>query len=556
MKLPVLLFGVALLPSLALAQSTTVVPAGMANSNTGSTTLAWTRSTFRFQMLYDESHFLSQGIDYPIQITRIKYRAAGGATSPGGETYTGVSVDMSSSPSDWSNPSTTFAANVGTDNTQVFNGSVTATAATGGSPNDYIIDIQLTTPFTYDPTSNLDLLVDVTAPNPPSAATVPSFAASSSATDMARRVSSSNPASATGSLSSFALVMMLDFNPVNAATATKFGQGCMSGAVSFYETFNVGGFDLGGTATTTNSILLTPTGSGYAVSNGNNSWFTPTSADLGLADDALSTPQTLPFTFLFPGGSTTDILVGSNGYVYLDTTQTSTTSVGDAMRLLTGGARLAPLWHDMNPATGGSVHFDVDPANNAVYVTWLQVPHFDNAQNLTTMQLAIFSDGRVEYRYRDVANGAGLTGWSPGGGARDDGGLDISTELPFITEPDLDPLVLEPISRPRLGGVLQLELRNIPSSTRIAAINFGLARLNPPVDLGIIGMTTCHMYASLEAYALLTPSGSTQTYQLNIPNDTRLQGNHLYAWSVATAPGYNALGLITSNAVDLLFDVN
>src|SRR5690606_14838799 len=96
-KLP-LLVGIAVLQTAIAAQSV-VVPNGMAQSNTGTSTFVWRNTEFHFQMLYDPQHFLAQGVNYPITISRLQFRAAGGATSTGGETYNGVTVQMSSSPS-------------------------------------------------------------------------------------------------------------------------------------------------------------------------------------------------------------------------------------------------------------------------------------------------------------------------------------------------------------------------------------------------------------------------------------------------------------------------
>ena len=383
-KLPLLL-GVAVLHT-ALAAQSVVIPNGMAQTNSGTSTLMWRNTEFHFQMLYDPQHFLAQGINYPITITRLQFRAGGGATSTGGETYTGVNVQMSSSPSDWSNPSTTFATNRGADNSLVFNGNVVCLAAQGlPSPNTYIIDIPLSTPFSYDPTSGTNLCIEVDAPAPIPTG-LPTMAGSSNSAHMARRISSAARAATTGTLSDFAAVVLMDFTAVpNAATATPYGEGCMSSGLSFYETLLAGSFDLQGTASATNSVRMTSVGGGYAVAPGSNTWFTPVAAPLTLADDALAPASTLPFTYNFPGGSTSAIQICSNGFVYLDTVSTSTTSVGSGALLTTGGPRHAPLWVDIDPSVGGTVTYDVDPNNTAVYVTWSGVPRFGIATELNTL---------------------------------------------------------------------------------------------------------------------------------------------------------------------------
>lgn len=546
----------AILASTLPAQSI-VVPNGMANGNPGTTTLAWRNTLFRFQMIYDTSHFLDQGINYPITISRLRYRAGGGATSTGGETYPGVTVQMSSSPSDWNGASTTFATNRGTDNTTVFTGTVTCAAATGATPNNYIIDIPLTTPFVYDPMEGLDLCIEVDSPAAPIPTGVPTMAASSNVGHLARRVSTASANAATGTLSYFALVCMMDYTPVpNAATATKYGAGCVGKAQVFYETFAAGTLDLQGSPGAPNSILMTPLGSRYAVTPGSNAWYTPTTTALVLSDDQLTPPLGMPFTFNHPGGSTSSILACSNGYVFLDVTQTSTTASATPGQLVAEGARLAPLWNDLDPSAGGAVFFDVDPSNSAVYVTWDQVPVFNVPGSSNTLQLAIFNDGRIEYRYQVCQHGNGLVGWTPGGSPRDGGGIDISAAMPFLTEPDNYPLALEPTNRPRLGGNHRLEIRDIPSGATLGAMALGFTQHAPGIPLDLIGMAGCTQLASYDGTFAFVPSGTSLLVPLQIPMDTALAGLHVYGQAVSSGSVFTPLGLITSNGVDLLLDLN
>ena len=535
-----------------------VIPKGMDPTYTGNTSLIWRNTAFHFQMFYDPSHFLDQGIDYPITITRLQFRAINGATSAGGETYVGTTIAMSSSPSSYAAPSTTFAANVGADVVTVYSGDVVCTAASGSTPNDWHIDVTLQTPFVYDPTGGLDLCLDVTAPFAPAPTGVPNNAASSSYTrDLARRLSTNNPASATGGLSSFASVIKMDYTaPGDLASATPYGAGCNDTALSFYENLGVQLWDLSGTAGSPNSVRMTPTGAGYVVTPGSNAWFTPTSADLALGDDALSAAQPLGFSFPYPGGITTDILVCSNGFAWLDTAQTAATFAGNPTRLLGEAPRLAPLWHDMNPTTGGTVHFDVDPSGTAAYVTWLAVPRFGVAASLNTCQLALFADGSVEYRYEVCDVGPGLVGFSIGGGANDPGNTDISAAIPFTTVADQYPLTLANTNRPKINSTFNVEVRNIVPSAVIAGVNFGFGPQSPGLDLAFIGAPTCELNAQIALSVPLTISGATTPISLTIPNDPTLNNVHLYAQAFTVAPGVNQGGIVLSNGLDVGFGLN
>ena len=109
------------------------------------------------------------------------------------------------------------------------------------------------------------------------------------------------------------------------------------------------------------------------------------------------------------------------------------------------------------------MQFDTDPQNGAAYVTFTNVPEAGTA-NVSTFQLAFFSSGIVEYRYQACAVGdhIALTGWSPGGGGRDPGPVDLSTAVPIQTGTDASPLQLTAAGRPILGTGVVMTASNVP----------------------------------------------------------------------------------------------
>ncbi|MEC7584350.1 MAG: trypsin-like peptidase domain-containing protein [Planctomycetota bacterium] len=148
------------------------------------------------------------------------------------------------------------------------------------------------------------------------------------------------------------------------ATATNYGQGCYEQTASFLEEFPAGSFDLSGTGSVPNVVRFTPMGtpvSGYAVAAAPPAWRNPTSADLGLGDDAVTPSQFLGFGFQYPGGLTAVTRMCSNGYVWLNGATTTADWSPTAAELVSEPARLCPLWMDLNPAGGGNTHFDVTP---------------------------------------------------------------------------------------------------------------------------------------------------------------------------------------------------
>src|SRR5690606_6773857 len=135
---------------------------------------------------------------------------------------------------------------------------------------------------------------------------------------------------------------------------------------------------------------------GYVVVPGSNTWFTPQS-QLALTDNTVSAALPLGFTFpLATGTSTTSIWVCDDGYLWLESAGIAdfTPAVNE---LLSQGARLAPCWMSLSPSN--NVYFDVDGSGQAAYVTWLDIAETGNSASRITMQVALFANGDIEYRY-------------------------------------------------------------------------------------------------------------------------------------------------------------
>jgi hypothetical protein len=115
-------------------------------------------SSLRDQQVYAASQFGSGGL-----ITQIAFRPdfnLGGAFS---STIDNIRIDLSTTSRAPNELSTTFASNVGTDDTIVFNGPLTLSSSFTGpdvGPKAFDIVINLTTPFLYSPGLG-NLLLDV-----------------------------------------------------------------------------------------------------------------------------------------------------------------------------------------------------------------------------------------------------------------------------------------------------------------------------------------------------------------------------------------------------------
>ena len=75
------------------------------------------------------------------------------------------------------------------------------------------------------------------------------------------------------------------------------------------------------------------------------------------------------------------------------------------------------------------------------------------------------------------------------------------------------------------------------------------------LDLGVIGMPGCELYASLDVLVTVPLPGPLTTFPLAIPNVPALAGSLLFGQSAAFVPTANPLGIATSNGVKLTLGV-
>ncbi|HEX6810310.1 MAG TPA: PKD domain-containing protein [Planctomycetota bacterium] len=165
------LVAVAAFAAASTAQVTLVTPNGYANAvGNANNTLPWGLATSRarIQFLIDSTHFTAQGATMPISISRLRYRPLSQLTTTpavwSGGSWPNVRIDLATSPLDWTQASSVFANNLGSDRTTVMQGPVTVSPGATTGPGVVVpwhITIPLSTPFVYDPTSGDDLTIDI-----------------------------------------------------------------------------------------------------------------------------------------------------------------------------------------------------------------------------------------------------------------------------------------------------------------------------------------------------------------------------------------------------------
>lgn len=349
----------------------------------------------------------------------------------------------------------------------------------------------------------------------------------------------------------------------DSAMTRTFGTGCYRTQPTFYEVFPVppATFDLG------NSVIrMANQGAGYLVTSAPLAWFPPVSPSLTLTppaqtatpaapwDDGLSAPRTLPFTFPYPGGSTSQVVICSNGCVFLQPSNNPAAfggPGGGTSGLLTDMPRLAPFWGDLDANAAGSIHFDV--VGQTAYVTWLNVPEVNSPQTTSSFQVAISSNGTVEYRYQTCAiTAAGvLTGWSPGNNATDPTGRDLSASLPFVAADGSPPLALNLSARPILGTTVNLVTSDIRTGSVIGFLFLGFGAIPSGIDLTGFGMPDCRQYINPAVSNLFVATGPIATTPWALPGAANLVGIQITGQSAALASGLNNAGILTSNGLCL-----
>jgi hypothetical protein len=601
--LPALLAAVALASAVA-AQQLAQLPdnhtlsKSATQNHAGGTTNYWGLASTtgrRFQVLYDASHFTGvQGVTGPMTIQHLRFRGEDSEHNVGGQTYTGVTVNVyKTTLASAAALSTTFATNLAplAPATTTLIGTLslptlTVGASLGRSPNNDIIDLDFSAgpAVVFDPSggsgAEVNLLVDVSytgaaAATDPQASTMVAIQDTAGAVAFVRgrAVYAASAAAATGTASALPPTMRVEyagsggFTALTPARNERYGAACGGSPSSFYQLFaSHQYFDLKdpGQVDGLSGLRMIPdvypnpntytvTGGAAAVDLANG--LLP--AATRVQDDA-TFAHALPAgaAFSYPGGpagGSSAFRPSTNGYIIVDPTSTETASdfsptvlefLGSAA---THQARFAPFWHDLSPNKNAPPLAFADPqsglhvvnhvAGNEVLVTWYRVGRFNSVaqvfQESHTMQASFnWVTGVVEFRY----------------GPMDELWADtFSGQVSGIVG----------FSRGRIGGTtssvdpqsrdLSIE-RPFSTSVEGTASNMGLSAVSAPIASGPIYGGRGFVGQSLTWNVTNVPAGTFVGAQLVDINNTR-PGLQL--------PGITAPGCMLSTSTGAsLFEVN
>jgi hypothetical protein len=301
-------------------------------------------------------------------------------------------------------------------------------------------------------------------------------------------------------------------------------------------------------APTTPSLTLGTTGS--------------SSCGTGCWDDGLSTPITLPFTFNYPGGSTDDITIGSNGFIYLGAIANNAytwcgPANGSLAVLVNNAPRISAYFHDLDPSLTGGIYYEIEAGGSSVTITWENVPEWNVPGTSNTMQLTLDASSNVFLTYGNLANTAqdAYWGFMPGNGTALEPPLDISALLTtgamtYTSGDGAFSPVLELDARPVIGTTITFTTTNVIPGTILQVLAAGTALPPAPVNLGIIGMADC--FLQVNPIVLLTGvinPNNEFTQPLVVPNDISLFNAQLGLQAAPFSPGYNSLGFLISNGL-------
>jgi hypothetical protein len=332
------------------------------------------------------------------------------------------------------------------------------------------------------------------------------------------------------------------------AEVTTIGFGCdgtsCAEAIYEYPTFGLAN----------SSITFQYVNGDYVFLPGQGTWIPASGSNLGLGDNT-EVIRNLGFTMPYPGGSTNQIRICSNGWI-VDGQFTGASNILPDVSAFLAHAMWAPLWHDLNPSAGGSVWFDA--STTVTTVTWVTVPNFFNSGS-STFQVQFWINGDVHFLYQNISvSGDYLTGFSQDT-TNDPGSVVMATAagsgLGVCTNaaPELSFSVSAP---PVLGTTFDLITSDLPVSTIFGLAILSTTPINPGVSLTPLGMSGCELYQTIDVSVLWGPNGNTAVVSWPLPSTPSLAGFVVYCQSAALVPGINPFGMAISNGLKLTVGLN
>jgi hypothetical protein len=107
---------------------------------------------------------------------------------------------------------------------------------------------------------------------------------------------------------------------------------------------------------------------------------------------------------------------------------------------------------------------------------------------------------------------------------------------------------------PGLGSTLNVSINNLPLSAAIMLTGFSrtASAFGPlPLNTAAFGAPGCSLRSSTEISLFVLGTGNTANWSLPIPLATGLVGLQLYNQAAVIDPGFNAAGVVLSDAAGM-----
>ena len=379
------------------------------------------------------------------------------------------------------------------------------------------------------------------------------------------------------------------------AINSMYGAGCYDSPRMAYELFPGDTFpvDLANTQWSLNYVpgaaggnyVIVPTGFPYdpvtpAAAGVNLVTQSYTSSSSANWDDA-SIVKSLPFAFPYPGAgspTTTSITVNSNGRIYLGSTVDPSFGSNGAnsgytpssFRGITGAGLpvLAGFMCDLDPTVGGQIWYEDPSPNGGVRITWHNIPNWQDTTytglpaQMNNIQMELLPSGVVYLSFgASLGNGGSvgnvaITGYSAGGAQPVGPNLDWSAITGYSSGTGELALHIDADNRPITNTTINVTISEIPATGFVAAIVYGLVKIDPGFPLAILGMPGCNAHASPDVMIAGLPTGTTFSSPLPIPNNPALTGFQLLGQGLVLGLLPNPFGGITSNGLQLVVGTN
>ena len=361
----------------------------------------------------------------------------------------------------------------------------------------------------------------------------------------------------------------------------SFGAGCYDiGKESVYQHFTdaaVASATLSG-----NALKLSPAPDGFVAlwqAGASSQLFlapSPQATQLPVGNDgevthALATP------FPLGSGAINEITVQGNGIIAFGAGPVEPYTqnyLPEPDRMVSSSHGGVYCWHAYNEEEGGDVW--VEHVAGTTCVTFLDVENFPlGVVNPSTFQVQFeHATGVISFVFVHIDSDNSLVwgswpqdhiiGYTPPGASIDPGSVELATQLPQVTAPDVLALKLtaspDPISTITTGTLMTYVVDHaLPVSAGSGAV-LGVLALTTvssiPIDLAVIGAPDCQAHIGSLALPMsfvgaLGPQSIVVTLPPGMP-----AGARMFAQAAVFASGANALGMLTSNGVESIISTN